>query len=61
MGFIFLVLFGLFMFGKMIYDELTRNRHAFTAEELEQMHREVIGKSKKECQQILKKYSKQKK
>ena len=61
MGFIFLVLFGLFMFGKVIYDELTKNRHAFTAEEIKQMIGEMVGKSKKECQQILKKYSKQKK
>lgn len=58
MGFIFLVLFGLFMVGKVIYDELTKNRHAFTAEEIKQMNGEMVGKSKKECQKIVKKHSK---
>ena len=47
MGFIFLVLFGLFMFGKVIYDECTKTCKAFTAEEIEQMNREMIGKNKK--------------
>ena len=61
MSFIFLVLILVFIFGKTIYDECTKNRKAFTAEGLEQMNREMIGKSQKECQQILKKYSQQKK
>lgn len=30
----------------------------WSSEELEAMNREMVGKSKKECQQILKKYSK---
>lgn len=47
MEFIFLVLFGLFMLGKVIYDECTKTCKAFTAEEIEQMNREMIGKSPK--------------
>ena len=58
MGFIFLVLFGLFMFGKVIYNECTKTCKAFTTEELEQMNREMIGKSQKECQKIIKKHNK---
>ena len=58
MGFIFLFLFGLFMFGKVIYNECTKTCKAFTTEELEQMNREMIGKSQKECQEIIKKYNK---
>ena len=58
MSFIFLVLILVFIFGKTIYDECTKNRKAFTAEELEQMNREMIGKSQKECQKIIKKHNK---
>lgn len=54
MSFILLVLFGLFMFGKFIYDAATTNKKAFTKEELEQMHKEVIGKSKSEVNKIQK-------
>lgn len=50
--------FGLFMLGKWIYDKLTTNQHAFTSEELEAMTNEMIGKSQKECREIIKKYSK---
>lgn len=58
MSFILLVLFGLFMFGKFIYDAATTNKKAFTKEELEQMHGQVIGKSKKEVNKIQKEHCK---
>lgn len=58
MELLLLIGFGLFMLGKWIYDQCTRNHHVFTGEELDAMNREMVGKSKKECQQILKKYSK---
>lgn len=58
MSFIFLVLLGLFLFGKSIYDAATTNKKAFTKEELEQMHKEVIGKSRKEVNKIQKKHCK---
>lgn len=54
MSFIFLVLFGLFMFIKFIYDAATTNKKSFSKEELEQMHKEVIGKSRKEVNDIQK-------
>ena len=49
---------GVFMFGKVIYNECTKTCKAFTTEELEQMNREMIGKSQKECQEIIKKHNK---
>lgn len=58
MELLLLIGFGLFMFGKWIYDEGTKSKHIFTGEELDAMNREMVGKSRKECQQILKKYSK---
>lgn len=58
MSFILLVLFGLFMFGKFIYDAATTNKKAFTKKELEQMHGQVIGKSKKEVNKIQKEHCK---
>lgn len=58
MSFILLVLFGLFMFGKFIYDAATTNKKAFTKEELEQMHGQVIGKSKKEVNKTQKEHCK---
>ena len=58
MSFIFLVLLGLFLFGKYIYDATATNNKAFTKEELEQMHGQVIGKSKKEVNKIQKDYCK---
>ena len=58
MSFIFLVLIGLFLFGKSIYDVATTNKKAFTKEELEQMHGQVIGKSKKEVNKIQKDHCK---
>lgn len=54
MSFIFLVLLGLFLFGKSIYDAATTNKKSFSKEELEQMHKEVIGKSRKEVNKIQK-------
>lgn len=54
MSFIFLVLLGLFLFGKSIYDTVTTNKKAFTKEELEQMHGQVIGKKKSEVNKIQK-------
>lgn len=54
MSFIFLVLLGLFLFGKFIYDAATTNKKSFSKEELEQMHKEVIGKSRKEVDKIQK-------
>ena len=58
MSLIFLVLIGLFLFGRYIYDALTTNKKAFSKEELEQMHGQVIGKSKKEVNEIQKEHCK---
>lgn len=58
MSLIFLVLIGLFLFGKYIYDVLTTNKKAFSKEELEQMHGQVIGKSRKEVNKIQKDHCK---
>lgn len=57
MELLLLIGFGIFMFGKWIYDKCATNHHVFTGEELDSMNREMIGKSTKECQQILKKFS----
>ena len=54
MSLIFLVLIGLFLFGKYIYDTLTTNKKAFSKEELEQMHGQVFGKSRREANKIQK-------
>lgn len=56
MDLLLLIGFGLFMLGKKIYDECTKSKHVFTSEELDSMCGEMVGKSTKECQQILKKY-----
>lgn len=58
MELLLLIGFGLFMFGKWIYDKCTTSHHVFTGEELDDMNREMIGKSTRECQHILKKYRK---
>lgn len=58
MELLLLIGFGIFMFGKWIYNEATKNRHVFTHEELKAMNMEMLGKSKKECQRIIDKYSK---
>lgn len=52
MELLLLIGFGLFLFGKWIYDQCTRNHHVFTG------NREKVGKSTKGCQRIVKKYSK---
>lgn len=57
MELLLLIGFGVFMFGKWIYDKCTSSRHVFTKEEFDAMNREMVGKSKKECQKIIKKYS----
>lgn len=49
---------GLFFLGKWLYDKSTTNHHVFTSSELDAMNREMVGKSQKECKQIIKKYSK---
>lgn len=58
MELLLLIGFGIFMLGKWIYDKCTTSHHVFTGEELDAMNREMVGKSTKECQQILKKYQK---
>lgn len=52
MQFLFLIGLGIFFLGKVIYDSLTTNRKGFTKEELDAMHKAVIGKSKKEARKI---------
>jgi len=47
----------IFLLGKWIYDKLTWNHHAFTSEEIDAMNREMVGKSQRECKNIVKKYS----
>ena len=58
MEFLFLVGFGLFILCKSVYNDYTRNTHVFTDTELDRMNYEMVGKSKKECRQIIKRYSK---
>lgn len=58
MELLLLIGLGLFMLGKWIWGKCTTNHHVFTREELDAMNREMVGKSTKECQKILKKYSK---
>lgn len=41
-----------------VYEIATTSKHEFTPEELEQMSRDMCGKSQKECAKILKKYRK---
>lgn len=44
----------LFMWFVMdMYEIVKRNDHAFTRKELEQMNKEMCGKSKNECAKIL--------
>lgn len=58
MELLLLIYFGLFILGKWIYDQCTRNHHVFAGEEHDAMNREMVGKSAKECRKIIKKYSK---
>ena len=55
-----LILFviGAILIGKSFYDSCTKNHHVFTGEELNAMNREMVGRSKAECRQIIRKYSK---
>ena len=55
-----LIILGILIIWAIIWikDKLTPPCRAFTPEEIRQMNREMVGKSKKECQQIVKKYSK---
>ena len=55
-----LIILGILIIWAIIWfkDKLTPPCRAFTPEETRQMNREMVGKSKKECQQIVKKYSK---
>ena len=56
--FFLVVGFGLFMLCKSVYNDHVRNTHAFTDAELNKMNLEMVGKSKRECRQIVKRYSK---
>ena len=52
MKLIFLVFIIIGFFIKYIYDCLTTSHKSFTKEELDAMHKAVIGKSKKEVRKI---------
>ena len=39
-----------------VYEIITKSNHAFTLEEIEQMQKEMCGKSQKECAKILRRY-----
>ena len=41
-----------------IHDTSAKNKKAFTEKELDRMLNEMIGKSKKECRKIIKRYRK---
>ncbi len=56
MPIIILLGIGVFWAVYKIHEICTTNHHAFTQEELDRMLGEMIGKSTKECQKILKKY-----
>ena len=49
---------GIIVILKYLYDNCTKSHHIFTSDELDAMNMEMVGKSTKECRQILKKYSK---
>lgn len=57
MPLLILIAIGAILIGKSFYDGCTKNHHVFTGEELDTMNREMVGKSQKECRQIIKKYS----
>lgn len=58
MQLLILIAIVVIVIGKRIYDGCTKNHHVFTGEEISAMNREMVGKSKAECRQIIKKYSK---
>lgn len=55
---IFLVIVAVYILSKCAYDNSTKNTHAFSKEELNQMNLLMVGKSQKECRKIIRKYSK---
>lgn len=58
MPLLILIAIGAILIGKSFYDSCTRNNHAFTTEELNAMNKEMVGRSQKECRQIIKNHSK---
>ena len=59
MTLIFLIIVAVYILGKCVYDDCTKNTHAFSKEELNQMNLSMVGKSQKECRKIIREYSKQ--
>ena len=57
-GFLFCVLCLVFIWICRSASGNSGKGRVWTKEEMDAMNREMVGKSKKECQQILKKYSK---
>lgn len=56
---IIIIVIALVIYGAAnIHNTNTTNQKPFTAEELEQMLGEMVGKSKKECRKILKNHKK---
>ena len=58
MPLLILIAIGAFLIGKSFYDSRTRNNHVFTADELNAMNKEMVGKSQRDCRQIIKNHSK---
>lgn len=58
MPLLILIAIGVILIGKSFYDSCTKNNHVFTAEELNAMNNQMVGKSQKECRQIIKNHSK---
>lgn len=56
MPIIILLGIGVFWAVCKIHEICTTNYHAYTEEELDAMGKDMLGKSTKECQEILKKY-----
>lgn len=48
------ILFIWLIFG--VYEVATKSNHVFTSKEMEQMHKEMCGKSQNECAKILRRY-----
>lgn len=58
MPLLILIAIGAFLIGKAFYDSCTRNNYVFTTDELNAMNKEMVGKSQRECCQIIKNHSK---
>lgn len=58
MAVLFLILVAAYILGKCAYDNSTKNTHAFSKDETNQMNLMMIGKSQKECRKVIRKYSK---